>query len=121
MSQKKKIKVVDFESLQLEKQRLRKICDTRKTVLDQKLTLLKENYPEVVIKTILPFNDATNEIIFKSASWMHEIFSSFLADNHSKTAQFISGKGSSALQAILFYVFVRIGKNILHKLKKENE
>ena len=121
MSQTKKISIVDFETLQLEKQRLRKICDARKKILDQKLTVLKQNYPEVFIKTVLPFNDATNEMIFKSAHWVHETFSNYFKDNQSKTAQFISGKGSGALQAILIYTIIRIVKNILHKLRKETD
>lgn len=117
MSLHKKIKVVDFATLQLEKQRLKAVCEVKKIKLEQHLAHLKKNYPEVVMKAVLPFSDETNDRIFKGAKWVNDTVSDYVGNSDSKLGKFVSGKGSNMLQAALIYFVVRIARNIFFKRK----
>lgn len=117
MSRSKNINVVDFKSLELEKNRLKAVCAEKKVILDNKLDFLKRNYPEVAVKTLLPFNDATNDAIFSSARLIHHVASDYFSKTDSKLASFISGKGKNALEALLIYTAIRLGKNFIEKHK----
>ena len=115
----RKITVTDFASLQLEKQRLKAVCEVKKVKLDEKIQYLREHYPEVVIKTFLPFDDATNDRLFKIAKWVHDVATEHLISPGSKLGKFISGKGSTLLQSALIYFAVRIVKNIFFKRQRK--
>ncbi|MBK9730096.1 MAG: hypothetical protein IPO83_02215 [Chitinophagaceae bacterium] len=117
MSLHKKIKVVDLVTLELEKQRLKAICEIKQVKLEKELLYLKENYPEVAMKTLLPFNDNTNDLLFKSAKWINASVTDLVGDSNSKFGNFLGGKGGNMLQAALLYTFIRIGRNILKKKK----
>ncbi|MEO6167099.1 MAG: hypothetical protein ABIO46_04710 [Chitinophagales bacterium] len=47
------------------------------------------NYPEVVMKTFLPFNDDTNNKIFTSAKWVNERVTDFVGNNDSRLGKFL--------------------------------
>lgn len=115
----RKIPVTDFASLQLEKQRLKAVCDVKKMKLDEKIEFLREHYPEVVIKTFLPFDDSTNDKLFKSAKWVHDAVTEHFISPDSKVGKFISGRGAAALQSALIYFAVRIAKNVFLRRRRK--
>lgn len=117
MSGDKKIKVTDLASLQLEKQRLKAICGIRREKLEAEWGHFRQNYPELVMKVLLPFNDDINDKIFRLAQWINTNAVKLTGGSNSKFAQFLSGKGGNALQAALIYLVVKIGKTIFLKKK----
>ena len=116
MNLQHKIKVTDLISLQREKQRLQAICELKRTKLETELEYLKKNYPEVALKAFLPFDDRTNDRIFKGVKWVNDTVGAVVTP-HSRLGSFFSGKGSNLLQAGLIYLGVRIVRNFLLKRK----
>lgn len=117
MNTLQKIKVVDLATLQLEKQRLKTICEVKKLKLDNELSYLKKNYPEVVMKTFLPFDDDTNKRVFQAAKWVNEKVAGLVENSNSKIGNLLSGKGANLLQTLVIYTMLRIGRNIFLKKK----
>lgn len=115
MSLHKKIKVVDLTSLQLEQQRLKAVCEVKKVKLEQGLSQLQKNYPEVIMKGLLPFDDHTNDLLYKVAKWLNKTVTDFASTNNTKIVKLLAGKGGNILQGVLVFALWRIGRNILLK------
>jgi hypothetical protein len=117
MSLQQKIKVTDFPSLLLEKQRLSAICEVKKQALDEHFAQLKNNYPEIVFRTFLPFDAPTNAKIFSGIKWITGTLGKYVHPG-TKIGKLFSGKNSNIIQASLVYLAVRFGKSILSRKSK---
>jgi hypothetical protein len=117
MSVQQKIKVTDFSSLQLEKQRLSAICEVKKQALEENFAELKKNYPEIVFSTFLPFDAATNAKIFRGIKWITGTLGKYV-DPATKIGKMFSGKNSNIIQASLVYLVIRLGKRIFSGKRK---
>lgn len=115
MSLHKKIKVVDLTTLHLEQQRLKAVCEVKKIKLDQGLSQLKKNYPEVIMKGLLPFDDHTNDILYKGVMWLNKTVTDFASGSNSKTVKLLAGKGGNILQGAFIFALWKIGRSILLK------
>ena len=116
MSLQQKIKVTDFASLQLEKQRLSAICEVKKQALEEHLADLKKNYPEIVLSTFLPFDAATNAKIFRGIKWITSTLGKYF-DPATKIGKLLSGKNSGVIQASLVYLVVRMAKRVFSRIR----
>ena len=112
-----KIKVTNFETLELEKQRLQAICEEKKINFIETFEHVKRVYPETVLKSFLPFNRTINEGIVNGAKWVKNTLAGFISKPDSKMGKFVSGTGGTILQAVLIYVGVRFMRGIFSKLK----
>ncbi|HAP01961.1 MAG TPA: hypothetical protein DCQ93_08570 [Bacteroidetes bacterium] len=86
--------VTDYKTLLQEKQRLEAhILDTEKR-LKSKWRDLRNHYPEMILKPILPFSDRTNDKVFGWMEWVNDfLFNRFLGKEEmgikSEAAKFI--------------------------------
>ncbi|MBX7109747.1 MAG: hypothetical protein K1X61_13930 [Chitinophagales bacterium] len=115
MSLHKKINVVDLATLLSEQQRLKAVCEVKKVRVEQGLAQLKKNYPEVIFKTILPFDDKTNGMIYNGAKWISGKIGNFAAGSQSQAVKLIAGKGGNLLQGVLIFVLLRIIRKVVEK------
>ena len=112
-----KIKVTNFETLELEKQRLRAICEEKEINFLETFQYVKTTYPETLLKAILPFNEPINAGIVKGAKWVKNSLAGFASGSDSRLGKFLAGSGGGILQAVLVYAGVRFLRSIFSKLK----
>jgi hypothetical protein len=57
------IKVHNLETLRAEKMRLKAFCTYQGKLLEYKWEYLKENYPQLISKELLPFDEEKNNLV----------------------------------------------------------
>ena len=60
MSQHKLVRVDDLTKLRMEKIRLKDYCTYQEKLLEMKLDYFRHNYPEILDKTLLPYDERQN-------------------------------------------------------------
>lgn len=58
-----KTKITDLDSLQAEKKRLKKLCTEAGNNLNADVNFLKENYQQMTVNLVLPFEKNTNSTV----------------------------------------------------------
>jgi hypothetical protein len=80
----KKIKIVDIETLQQEKQRIKVLCKEKEIVLNKKLDYIQDNLGILALETILPINRKDKHQVNLKLDWVHGLINTFLPSIASK-------------------------------------
>ena len=71
MKTSERIYITDFQSLQMEKQRLEIHCDFLEQEIKLKIEDARINYATKFIKPMLPFSDERNNDVFSMMEWLN--------------------------------------------------
>jgi hypothetical protein len=115
MKPERKIKITDFATLQLEKQRLKSLCEAKKLKLEEEFDFLKKNYPELGVKAILPFSENINDKIFNTARWTINTATRVTGSSPLGLLGLFSGSRAGLIKSVLIYAGSRIAKRIFQK------
>lgn len=115
-----KIKITDFASLQLEKQRLKALCEIKKLKLEQDLDFLKKNYPELGVKAVLPFSENINNRIFNTARWTVRTATRVTGSSPLGLLSLFSGNRAGLIKSVLIYTGSVVAKKIFQKKTLNN-
>ena len=113
MSIDNRIKVTDLVSLQVEKERLKSLCDVRRVHLEEKVSQFKKNYPKAAMQLLLPFNKETNIRISNALDWVNDHLFSVLPG----LGRGPSGNVLKLVQAAVIFLTYRFAKKVFKKKK----
>jgi hypothetical protein len=118
MNQQEKIKITDLASLQSEKQRLKALCELKRRKLETEIDYVKENYPEIGVKAILPFSENINDKIFNAGSWTVKTAKRITGKTPIGLYKMFSGNQSALLKSVLVFAGSRIAKRAFRRKNK---
>jgi hypothetical protein len=121
MSLQKKLPVHNLNTLALEKKRLMAECESYKSLMDEQVQYLKDHYPEMMIKGMLPFREKTRNQVYKGLKWTGKTVTKYIGTPSFIVSEVTSGRAGRILPMAGLHVLLNIYRGIIAKRKRKKE